>query len=157
MRLTYEPASEPLHISVELLAKGFAIRTEIVCGFVFKAHRLCVSLNSRLESNKEEEEERIAWMGCCPNHDRPFVGVFKCQFQNIFQAIGAPLGQKLTNASKRLQKRPPDTPTKGLLWALVAAKWMCVCARKREKNREGGTEREKERGRDRVKERAKAG
>ena len=24
--------------------------------FVFKAHRLCVSLNSRLESNKEEEE-----------------------------------------------------------------------------------------------------
>ena len=53
MRLTYEPASEPLHISVELLAKGFAIRTEIVCGSVCKAHRLCVSLNSRLESNKE--------------------------------------------------------------------------------------------------------
>jgi len=26
-------------------------------GLVFKAHRLCVSLNSRLESNKEEEEE----------------------------------------------------------------------------------------------------
>ena len=26
-------------------------------GIVFKAHRLCVSLNSRLESNKEEEEE----------------------------------------------------------------------------------------------------
>jgi len=25
-------------------------------GLVFKAHRLCVSLNSRLESNKEEEE-----------------------------------------------------------------------------------------------------
>ena len=25
-------------------------------GRVFKAHRLCVSLNSRLESNKEEEE-----------------------------------------------------------------------------------------------------
>jgi len=24
--------------------------------FVFKAHRLCVSLNSRLESNKEEED-----------------------------------------------------------------------------------------------------
>ena len=29
-------------------------------GLVFKAHRLCVSLNSRLESNKEEEEG----MGC---------------------------------------------------------------------------------------------
>ena len=25
-------------------------------GLVFKAHRLCVSLNSRLESNDEEEE-----------------------------------------------------------------------------------------------------
>jgi len=29
-------------------------------GLVFKAHRLCVSLNSRLESNKEEEEEDMA-------------------------------------------------------------------------------------------------
>ena len=29
-------------------------------GLVFKAHRLCVSLNSRLESNKDEEE------GCEP-------------------------------------------------------------------------------------------
>jgi len=27
-------------------------------GLVFKAHRLCVSLNSRLESNKEEEAVR---------------------------------------------------------------------------------------------------
>jgi len=26
-------------------------------GLVFKAHRLCVSLNSRLESNKEEEDD----------------------------------------------------------------------------------------------------
>ena len=26
-------------------------------GLVFKAHILCVSLNSRLESNKEEEED----------------------------------------------------------------------------------------------------
>ena len=29
-------------------------------GLVFKAHRLCVSLNSRLESNKEEEEAELA-------------------------------------------------------------------------------------------------
>jgi len=29
-------------------------------GLVFKAHRLCVSLNSRLESNKEEEEEEAS-------------------------------------------------------------------------------------------------
>jgi len=27
-------------------------------GLVFKAHRLCVSLNSRLESKKEEEKKR---------------------------------------------------------------------------------------------------
>ena len=28
-------------------------------GLVFEAHRLCVSLNSRLESNKEEEDPEI--------------------------------------------------------------------------------------------------
>ena len=28
-------------------------------GLVFKAYRLCVSLNSRLESNKEEEEGSV--------------------------------------------------------------------------------------------------
>ena len=27
-------------------------------GLVFKAHRLCVSLDTRLDSNKEEEEDR---------------------------------------------------------------------------------------------------
>jgi len=30
-------------------------------GLVFKAHRLCVSLNSRLESKKEEEEREQPW------------------------------------------------------------------------------------------------
>jgi len=33
-------------------------------GLVFKAHRLCVSLNSRLESNKEEEETRRLAQDC---------------------------------------------------------------------------------------------
>ena len=41
-------------------------------GLVFKAHRLCVSLNSRRKSNKEEEEEdadetppaSLAYAGC---------------------------------------------------------------------------------------------
>jgi len=28
-------------------------------GLVFKAQRLCVSLNSRLEGNNEEEEEKV--------------------------------------------------------------------------------------------------
>jgi len=32
-------------------------------GLVFKAHRLCVSLNSRLESNKEEEEIDVSGSG----------------------------------------------------------------------------------------------
>ena len=31
-------------------------------GLVFKAHRLCVSLNSRLESNQEEKEEVWAFL-----------------------------------------------------------------------------------------------
>jgi hypothetical protein len=48
--------------------------------------------------------------GRLSSHARPFVGVFKCQSPNIFQAIGALLGQKLTKASKRLQERQPDTP-----------------------------------------------
>ena len=32
-------------------------------GLVFKAHRLCVSLNSRLESNKEDEAEVQGGLG----------------------------------------------------------------------------------------------
>ena len=33
-------------------------------GLVFKAHRLCVSLNSRLGSNKEEEEKIWGTLRC---------------------------------------------------------------------------------------------
>jgi len=36
-------------------------------GLVFKAHRLCVSLNSRLESNKEEEERGLMWEEGAPS------------------------------------------------------------------------------------------
>ena len=32
-------------------------------GLVFKAHRLCISLNSRLESNKEEEFQAFGKVG----------------------------------------------------------------------------------------------
>jgi len=38
-------------------------------GLVFKAHRLCVSLNSRLESNKEEEEEAGLYPQACDEID----------------------------------------------------------------------------------------
>ena len=64
MRLIYEPASEPLHISANE-GQGKAIlqlhpsSVPFRGWLVFKAHRLCVSLNSRLERlerNKEEEE-----------------------------------------------------------------------------------------------------
>ena len=41
-----EEDSQVLHINVQRFRGGL----------VFKAHRLCVSLNSRLESNKEEEQ-----------------------------------------------------------------------------------------------------
>jgi len=40
-------------------------------GLVFKAHRLCVSLNSRLESNTEEEEGALGELGWTPE--------FRCQ------------------------------------------------------------------------------
>ena len=35
-------------------------------GLVFKDHRLCVSLNSRLASNKEEEDAQAHAAGSCP-------------------------------------------------------------------------------------------
>ena len=38
-------------------------------------------------------------------HARPFVGVFKSQFSNIFQGNGALPGQKLTKAHRWLQAR----------------------------------------------------
>jgi len=40
---------------------------------VFKAHRLLVSLNSRLESNKEEAEEGKATLRFESTHDRPLL------------------------------------------------------------------------------------
>jgi len=41
-------------------------------GLVFKSHRLCVPLNSRLESNKEEEEEEEeGWWWLAPRQHAP--------------------------------------------------------------------------------------
>jgi len=56
-------------------------------GLVFKAHRLCVSPNSRLESSKEEEDEDciplpsevLAEVICiCTSEQQPSQGVFVC-------------------------------------------------------------------------------
>ena len=48
-------------------------------GLVLKAHRLCVSLNSRLESNKEEEEkgekEKSFYLGGPTHTCVTFLGV----------------------------------------------------------------------------------
>ena len=51
----------PAHVS-QKRGRAPPPRAEAVCkrnvdGLIFEAHRLCVSLNSRLESNKEEEEK----------------------------------------------------------------------------------------------------
>jgi len=44
--ISQQPREQTIHRNVQRFRGGL----------VFKAHRLCVSLNSRLESNKEEEE-----------------------------------------------------------------------------------------------------
>jgi len=59
------PADPPIsERNVSLCRTKFSIREQLIhrnvlrcrSGLVFKAHRLCVSLNSRLDSNKEEEK-----------------------------------------------------------------------------------------------------
>ena len=47
MTVQFSISEQLLHINVQRFRGGL----------VFKAHRLCVSLNSRLESNKEEEPD----------------------------------------------------------------------------------------------------
>jgi len=48
-------------------------------GLVFKAHRLCVPLNSRLESNNEEEKKVQGWRE--PGH------VWRCGVSNVVQTL----------------------------------------------------------------------
>ena len=57
-------SSSTLFARIPCHARGFSVRNvqRFRGGLVFKAHRLCVALNSRLESNKEEEElDRPTW------------------------------------------------------------------------------------------------
>jgi len=53
---------ELLHINVQRFRGGL----------VFKAHRLCVSLNSGLDSNKEEEEDTHWWSNNEEEEDIPW-------------------------------------------------------------------------------------
>ena len=50
--------SEPTHLQATFGAVHRNVQ-RFRGGLVLKAHRLCVSLNSRLQSNEEEEEEEV--------------------------------------------------------------------------------------------------
>ena len=67
-----------------------------------------VSLNSRPESNKQEEEEESgrAWL----IHARPFVGAFQCRSWNHRVVLGAIFGYlspKYDKVSEKLTLRYP--------------------------------------------------
>ena len=51
-------------------------------GLVFKTHRLCVSLNSRLESNQEEEEEKLTMLVLWCQ-----LSVLRCQLSDNFTKL----------------------------------------------------------------------
>ena len=66
----YVPYERGLLVEPRGVAEGTAFRFLPIAavlwfrgGLVFKAHRLCVSLNSRLESNNEEEVLWFAFRG----------------------------------------------------------------------------------------------
>ena len=52
-------------------------------GLVFKAHRLCVSLNSRLESNKEEKNKPGEFRGV--RGFREFRGVSRSSGYGVYE------------------------------------------------------------------------
>jgi len=56
----------PQKATADLASKGQLLHRNVQRfrgGLVFKAHRLCVSLNSRLESDKEEDEADLSPKG----------------------------------------------------------------------------------------------
>ena len=58
-------------------------------GLVFEAHRLCVSLNSRLESNTEEEGEGVvpAEMELCADSSIQMHSIFKILFRQMWLSV----------------------------------------------------------------------
>ena len=57
-------------------------------GLVFRAHRLCVSLNSRLESNKEEGLGFKFWgSGCYSDVPQARVDLFGARDQNVVDSV----------------------------------------------------------------------
>ena len=60
-------------------------------GLVFTAHTLCVSLNSRLESNKEEQEGQQPCGMCTANHgqrETSFCELATCDLARTFVTRG---------------------------------------------------------------------
>ena len=55
-------------------------------GLVFKAHRLCVSLNSRLESNKEEEDAAV-WLSLVDKKRDPIPGTISRKHSNSLRNV----------------------------------------------------------------------
>jgi len=56
-------------------------------GLVFKAHRLCVSLNSKLESNEEEEDKALMSWARLMNQDIFLEVRWVDSFQNVFSVF----------------------------------------------------------------------
>ena len=85
------------------------------CGLVFKAHRLCASLNSRLVSNKEEGEKTSASSGSTPSASCPTP---TCSTSNhLFQVFvlywRSPESGDLWYTSRRLKRRFGPTLSAG--------------------------------------------
>jgi len=92
-------------------------------GLVFKAHRLCVSLNSRLESNKEEGKQHLHGSGRgshrveCPPPPAPLslyetlqvmsLRVAKEVVKALLKAVKTPARQRSRQPSR---PRPPPPP-----------------------------------------------
>jgi len=82
-------------------------------GLVFKAHRLCVSLNSMLESNKEEKE--VQGVGGCLEGVAPpsLQGLgfeFQCPGCGVQGLVGCLEG--VAPPSNSLQRQSPDVPAR---------------------------------------------
>jgi len=91
-------------------------------GLVFKAHRICVSLNSRLESNNEGEEytplheglSSLMVASCRPGGMRRRSGMRgRANLEHIFKAHGllyhSTLGLRVLQQKKELGKHTPVT------------------------------------------------
>ena len=76
-------------------------------GYTYERARIQMYMNIKLENQMPvvSPMDVDTVRALPPTHARPFVGVSKSQFSNMFQETGALLGQKLTKAHQWLQER----------------------------------------------------